>query len=118
VTLTNTLPANAALVTFSPSQGSCASVEGSIRCSLGDLAGGTNATVTIVVRPAAVGTLTNTAVVARDGGEANLANNTAVTLTPVSFAALSIGNASVVEGDAGVTQAVFTVVLSGTHTTT
>jgi len=118
VTLTNVLPANLNPVMISPSQGSCSSVGGTIQCSLGNIAGGAQATVTIVVIPTAVGVLTNLAVFARDGSDPNLTNNTVVTVTQVTPPSFSIANVSLLEGNVRTTPALFPVVLSGTHTNT
>jgi uncharacterized repeat protein (TIGR01451 family) len=63
VTLTNDLPAGVRFVEATPSQGSCAEADGTVTCSLGDLAPGDSAMVTIRVTPTVPGTLTNTATV-------------------------------------------------------
>src|SRR5207249_10146482 len=101
LSLSNRPPPNASLISVLPSQGSCANVAGTIQCNLGDLDGGSQATVTVVVLPAAVGSLTNIAVVSRSGPDTYLPNNTAVTITAVTLASLAIGDVSVNEGDLG-----------------
>ncbi|MEW5756215.1 MAG: CFI-box-CTERM domain-containing protein [Pseudomonadota bacterium] len=63
VTLTDTLPAGITFVSATASQGSCAHAAGVITCSLGALANAASATATVVITPAAAGTLSNTAVV-------------------------------------------------------
>jgi uncharacterized repeat protein (TIGR01451 family) len=57
VTLTDTLPSGVTLVSSTPSQGTCGAAE--VKCELGEIKGGAQATVTVVVTPAAPGTLTN-----------------------------------------------------------
>ncbi|MEP7199875.1 MAG: DUF11 domain-containing protein, partial [Chloroflexota bacterium] len=76
VMVTDTLPANVTFVSATPSQGSCNQTAGVVKCSLGTLLGGANATITIVVVPTAVGPLSNTAIVAGDQSDSNTANNT------------------------------------------
>ena len=62
VTLTDTLPTEVEFVsvTSSDPSDSCAEMGGVVECDLGDLASMASATVTIVVRPTATGTITNT----------------------------------------------------------
>ena len=79
VVFTNALPPNVTLVSSSTSQGSLSVLNGNIVVSLGSLAAGATATVTVVMTPnaSAVGTLTSVASVAALSGETdlNLANN-------------------------------------------
>ncbi|MFL5885041.1 MAG: choice-of-anchor Q domain-containing protein [Thermoleophilaceae bacterium] len=83
VSVSDTLPASVSFVSSTPSQGSCSGTS-TVTCNLGGLAAGATATVTIVVRTNAPGTISNTAVVS--GGSAtdpNGANNTATTQSSV-----------------------------------
>ena len=68
VAVTDPLPADLTLVSATPSQGSCSGTS-TINCSLGTIAPGLAATVTIVadVDPAATGSFSNTATVSADG---------------------------------------------------
>ncbi len=84
VTLTDTLPTGVTYVSATPSQGACLEAGGVVTCSLGDLANGAIATVTIGVTPTATGTLTNTATVADSVVDPNTANNSAMTTTTVN----------------------------------
>ncbi|MBI5386751.1 MAG: DUF11 domain-containing protein [Verrucomicrobia bacterium] len=111
VTVTNFLPAGATLVSFAASQGACRSLDNSVVCDLGTLPGATAAQLTIVVSPAALGTITNTATVSRAELDFALLNNTAVAVTPVTLPTLSIVDAEVVEGNGGTTPATFRVQL-------
>jgi uncharacterized delta-60 repeat protein/uncharacterized repeat protein (TIGR01451 family) len=61
VVVTDPLPSGVAFVSAASSQGTCAFAGGSVQCSLGTLPPGASATIRIVVRPTAPGTLTNTA---------------------------------------------------------
>jgi uncharacterized repeat protein (TIGR01451 family) len=61
VTLTDEIPGNVTFVSTTPSQGSCSQAFGIVSCSLGALASGASATVSIVVEPNAVATITNRA---------------------------------------------------------
>ncbi len=101
VTLTDTLPAGASLVSAVPTQGSCpaaVSVAASpalpVSCTLGTLARGASAQVTIAVRPGLAGTAVNTATVGSDATDPNPANNssqlsTLVLAAPVPTPAIS-----------------------------
>jgi len=74
VTLTDTLAAGLALVSATPSQGSC-SGSAPINCPLGTLAGGASATVTITASAAASGSYTDTASVTATQPDLNTGNN-------------------------------------------
>jgi uncharacterized repeat protein (TIGR01451 family)/CSLREA domain-containing protein len=86
VMLTDSLPASGfTFVSTTPSQGNCgAPAGGVIACNLGNLANGAHATVTIVVTPTAVGTLSNSVEVMGNEFDEHLANNTATQTTTVS----------------------------------
>jgi uncharacterized repeat protein (TIGR01451 family) len=62
VTATDALPGTAAFVSVSSSQGTCSGTA-NISCSLGTIAAGAQATVTIVITPGLTGILSNTAAV-------------------------------------------------------
>ena len=84
VKVTDTLPAGVALVSVTPSQGTC-SFGTTVICQLGSLtAGGAVASVTLVVKPSAAGTLANSASVSSAVSDPNLANNTASLNTTVN----------------------------------
>jgi len=83
VTLTDNLPAGAAFVSATPSQGSCVEASGTVACDLGDLASGASATITIVVTPTTGGAITNTASVAGNETDPDDTNNHASTDTTV-----------------------------------
>jgi uncharacterized repeat protein (TIGR01451 family) len=90
VTVTDPLPADVHFNSLSSTQGTCARSttrhsprDGTVTCSLGGLANGTSATVTIVVTATRPGTLTNTASVTGDQTDPNLANNSATATTIV-----------------------------------
>jgi uncharacterized repeat protein (TIGR01451 family) len=74
VTLTDTLPATVTLLSALPSQGSCSGTA-PVTCSLGQIASGGSATVSITVRPNQAGLVTNTATVTANT-DTNPANNT------------------------------------------
>ena len=67
----------------SASQGSCSGSD-TVTCELGTIANGANATVTIVVSPTTVGTLSNTASVTGNVIDPNTGNNTATEETTVN----------------------------------
>jgi uncharacterized repeat protein (TIGR01451 family) len=88
VRLTDVVLGRAALVSATPTQGSCTAVtlfaETDVSCDLGSLASGSAATVSIVVVPAAGGTITSTARVSSSVSDPAAANNTATESTTVT----------------------------------
>lgn len=75
VVLSDPLAATLDYVTVSTTQGTCSGGQ-TVQCALGTLAVDASATVTLVVRPNAAGTINNTATASSDGSEAVTANNT------------------------------------------
>lgn len=82
VTLTDNLPLNAGFLSATPSQGSCAG-QAAINCSLGSLAVGASAKVTVLATARAPGNVINTAAVSGDQVDPNLANNQATVTSAV-----------------------------------
>jgi uncharacterized repeat protein (TIGR01451 family) len=76
VSLTDQLPADVRFVSATSPAGNCAQANGTVTCSLGDIADGGSATVAITVTPRRTGTVTNTAQVSSLSPDPNLANNT------------------------------------------
>lgn len=89
VTLTDTLPTGAGLVSANSTAGTCSGTT-SINCNIGTLNSGATATVTIVVTPPAISFIHNTAVATINETDAIPANNTVTTETIVVFADLAI----------------------------
>src|SRR5439155_24656986 len=118
VVVSNFLDSSVVFQSVNTSLESCTNDNGMVRCNLGNMAGATAATVTIQVTPAAVGTVTNRVTVARAESDANTTNNTATAVTTVNFPALSINDASIVEGNSGTNSMTFTVTLSAPSTNT
>ncbi len=83
VHLDDTLPTDVALVSATPSQGSCISTATSVTCQLGNIMNGGSATISIVVRRNVEGEITNTASVVADQTETDLTNNSASEITTV-----------------------------------
>jgi uncharacterized repeat protein (TIGR01451 family) len=90
VTVRDPLPANVHFNSVTSTQGSCTrstakspTRDGTITCSLGDLANGATASITIVVTTTRPGTLTNTATVSGNVSDPNLLNNSATAITSV-----------------------------------
>jgi large repetitive protein len=90
VTATDPLPAKVELRSAKASQGTCSSAKPkggtiTVSCALGEIASGSTAAITIVVKPMATGTLTNTAVAnAASPTDPNPANNTATATSLVT----------------------------------
>jgi uncharacterized repeat protein (TIGR01451 family) len=91
VTVSDPLPASTHFNSASSTQGTCTRSttttpepkDGTVTCSLGGLANGATATVTIVVTPTTLGTLTNTASVTGDQADPTPADNSATATTTV-----------------------------------
>ena len=81
VVVSDPLPAGTTLPSSTPSQGTCNAV---VICTLGNLAIGSSATITIVVKATTVGTVTNTASVAATEFDRDLSNNSMTATTNVS----------------------------------
>lgn len=109
-TVTNNGPANATgvslattlsgaartIVSAVPSQGSCSISAPTVTCTLGNLAGSANATVTITVEPTATGTLTATATVTGNESDPTGGNNSDAENTTINN-----GHACTITGTAG-----------------
>jgi hypothetical protein len=69
VTVTDPVPGNVQLVSASTTKGTCtlATKGRTVTCTVGTLAGGSSAMITIVVTPTKTGTLTDTATVKATG---------------------------------------------------
>jgi uncharacterized repeat protein (TIGR01451 family) len=86
VTMTDQLPKNAGYASATTTKGSCNAKPSKavVTCALGDMASGTSATITIVVKSPTKGTITNTAsVTATSPPDPNPSNNTATATTAV-----------------------------------
>ncbi len=112
VTTTNLLPATVSFVSAISSQGSCALVAGRVECSLGTLAGGGGATVTIVTSPNASGQITNRVTIGRAEADGYAGNNFAESVTTVLMPSLSVLDAAGSEGNSGLSPLMFSVRLS------
>ena len=84
VTLTDTLPAAA---NFASASAGCTEAGGTVTCTLGTMASGDSVTVSIVVRPTVVSTITNTASVSSGVADPSTGDNTATETTTVNPAA-------------------------------
>jgi uncharacterized repeat protein (TIGR01451 family) len=83
VTLEAPAPIGATLASASASQGACAPAPGGARCTLGTLAVGAAATLTVTVLPTQAGSLTVAPSVSANEFDPAPANNQAQTVTPV-----------------------------------
>jgi uncharacterized repeat protein (TIGR01451 family) len=119
VVLTDTLPAGATLIGATPSQGTCTSPLAT--CAIGNLASGASATVLVVLKPNATGTVTNSATVTANENDPNPANNSAsasATVNPAADLSLTeIATPQTVTAGNNVTFS-FTVTNSGPSTAT
>lgn len=89
VQVSDSLPSQVQLVSYSASQGSCLApavgATGTMSCNLGQLAANATATITVVVKVVAPGktTITNSAAVSASDPDANSANDSATVTTSV-----------------------------------
>lgn len=83
VQLTDSISGTASIQSSSTTRGSCSQSGTTVTCNLNDLESGSVATVTIVVRPTAAGTLVNTSTVFSSRSDANQTNNSASQSTTV-----------------------------------
>jgi uncharacterized repeat protein (TIGR01451 family) len=113
VTVRDTLAAGVTFVSANSTQGSCTGTS-DIVCSIGTLANGASATVTITVSPIAGGVLSNTANVGSDTTDPDTTNNESTTTTTVLVPDIVIRDAKIAEPGTGQADMIFTVVLSMT----
>ena len=84
VAMKDTLPKNAGYASSTTSQGSCSAAKGTVTCSIGTLAAGATATITVTVKPTAKGAAVDTATVSSTSPtDPNQANNTSSVTTTV-----------------------------------
>ncbi|HVM62400.1 MAG TPA: hypothetical protein VMV72_16185 [Verrucomicrobiae bacterium] len=81
VTLTDTLPATADIVSMSTN---CTAYGATVSCNLGALASNDGAEVTILVNPTVTGLMTNTATVTASDPDPDMSNNTALVVTTIN----------------------------------
>ena len=81
-TVSDPLPADVSFVSASTTAGTCSGTT-TVSCSLGALASGDSATVTVVVKAVTAGTATNTATVSSSIPDSNMANNSATATTTI-----------------------------------
>jgi uncharacterized repeat protein (TIGR01451 family) len=89
VKLTDTLASGMTFVSATPSTGTCVTTANPIVCTIGNMASGANATVTVVETATAAGSYANTAVVSDTAPppDPNTGNNTYVAVATVQSAA-------------------------------
>ncbi len=92
----DTLPGNVALVSVTPSQGTC-TAGSPISCALGTVAGGGSATVAIVAQATAVGATSNTASVSGSEPDVVPGNNTAT----FPFSVIAVPDLTIAKAHAG-----------------
>ena len=114
VVLTNLWPAGSTFVSATSSQGVCTAQNGQLVCSLDDLAGGSNATLTVVLNsPGKAGVITNLFMVSRADDEPYPANNRFALASQVNgLPAISANDVRVSEGASGTTETVLIVTLN------
>ena len=83
VSLSDTLPGSVSLVSSNASLGGVSVVSGQVTWSVGTLPINTGASLTLVVKPSAVGSLTNSCYVQGNESDPNLVNNAATAITTV-----------------------------------
>ena len=84
VAVSQLLPSSVIFIAASASQGSVAQAGGVVSASLGQMSAGGTATVTVIVQPATVGTISSSANANSEQPDFNLANNTATVFSTVN----------------------------------
>ena len=84
VVATDSLASSVVFLSSSPSQGTCSVTSNTVTCTLGTLLSNASATITILINPTVVGTLSNSASVISGSTDPNLSNNSATASTTVS----------------------------------
>ncbi len=101
VTVTDPLPTDVSYVSATPSRGTCSQTTGTVTCSLGTMASGATATITITVTAVIRDSAKNTATVGATQPDPVIGNNSASTVTLivsptrvklVTFTATTIGS--------------------------
>ena len=95
ITVTDTLPAGVTYNSATPSQGTCSQASGTVTCSVGTVASGANASISVKVTPQNATTITNTANVTSLTPDPNAANNGATAQTTVD----PVANLSLTKSD-------------------
>ena len=83
VAMNDVLPSGLTFLSATPTQGSCNHSSGTVSCSLGSIARSASATITIAVRPDALGVIANTATVSAAETDTNAANDSDTEATTV-----------------------------------
>ncbi len=87
VNVSDTIPTGVNVISITPSQGTVATTPTGFTASLGNIAAGGSASITVVVQPTATGTILNTATVSSGNDfirDPDLTNNTATATTRVN----------------------------------
>jgi len=112
VKVVDTVPTGSTHISSSASQGACALAAGVVTCDLGTLVSGASATVTIVVRADATGSINNTASVSSAAVDSNAANNSA-TASTASYTQPQVGSTSYASSGGGSTFTMNVATLNG-----
>src|ERR1044071_9377129 len=119
VMLTNPIPANTLFVSASSSQGTCTTNGNNVVCSLGTLTNTASAAMSVTFQTTQPGTLTNTASISANQPDRVLSNNAASGTAVITVPSVTIGDATVLEGNSGTTtNAVFILQLSAVSSQT
>jgi len=112
VRLTNTFPTGTSLVGVTASQGTCVTNGLNVVCDVGTMTNESSVRVTLTLIANQAGTITNFATATRAEPDFYIENNSAsVSATVIPPASFYINDASVVEGNTGITNAIFEVKL-------
>jgi len=112
VTVTDVLPGSVTYVSATPSQGSCSGTS-TVSCNLGAISNGAQASVSLVVKPTAGGTVTNTATVTTASTDSVPGNNSATASTTVTNPAPAVANLNPSSTSAG--GGTFTLTVNGSN---
>src|SRR5882724_2827069 len=113
VLITNPLPANSIFISASASQGTATNNDTAVICALGTLTNRGSAALNVTLKPTQAGPLINNATISANQADHDLSNNAISGTATVIVPTITIGDATVIEGNAGTsTNAIFTLQLS------
>jgi len=84
VVVTDTMPAAVTFVSASSTRGSCTRSGTTVACRIPSLAGGTTATITLIVKPTTPGNIANSVNVAANEPDTNASNNSSTESTTIT----------------------------------
>ncbi len=99
VTVTDALPVSVTFSNATPSQGTCTNIAGVVTCALGTVSNSASASITLVVIPTVVGSITNTVTITSVESDVEPTNNIATAISTISAASTNQVDLAVTKSD-------------------